>query len=133
MGSLGKGESTRSLYQGLGIANDLVFFRMNPEAYEHYRIGDQLINLPGNFGRLYEVLSARFPAEKKGLKKYLHIVRNVSTQLQLIPKMNGFWDNITIPFRTRHLGKYGLFSLKKVIGWHIKDPLLKKSTQYAVW
>ena len=126
MGSLGKGESTRSLYQGLGIANDLVFFRMNPEAYEHCRIGDQLINLPGNFGRLYEVLSARFPAEKKGLKKYLHIVRNVSTQLQLIPKMNGFWDNVTIPYRTRHLGKYGLFSLKRVIGWHIKDPLLKK-------
>ncbi len=126
MGSLGQGESTSSLYQGLGIANDLVFFRMNPEAYEHCRIGDQLINLPGNFDRLYKALSARFPAEKKGLKKYLQIVRQVSTQLQLIPKMNGFWDNITIPYRTRHLGKYGLFSLKKVIGWHIKDPLLKK-------
>ena len=39
--------------------------------------------------------------------------------------MNGFWDNITIAYRTRHLGKYGLFRLKRVIGWHIKDPLLK--------
>lgn len=40
--------------------------------------------------------------------------------------MKGFWDNLTIPWRTRHLGKYGLFSLKRVIDWHIKDPLLKK-------
>jgi phytoene dehydrogenase-like protein len=39
--------------------------------------------------------------------------------------MNGFWDAVTIPWRTRHLGKYGLFTLKTVIDWHIKDPLLK--------
>jgi phytoene dehydrogenase-like protein len=39
--------------------------------------------------------------------------------------MNGFWDKVTIPWRTRHLGKYALFSLKRVIGWHVKDPLLK--------
>ncbi|MBL4753568.1 MAG: hypothetical protein JKY52_08270 [Flavobacteriales bacterium] len=39
--------------------------------------------------------------------------------------MKGFWDAITIPFRTRHMGKYGMFTLKKVIDWHIKDPLLK--------
>ena len=35
MGLLGKGESTSELYEGLGIANDLVFFSMNPAAYEH--------------------------------------------------------------------------------------------------
>ena len=64
--------------------------------------------------------------KKKGLKKYLELVRNVSREIQLIPKMKGFWDNISIPYRTRHLGKYGLFSLKRVVGWHIKDPLLQK-------
>ena len=35
IGMMGEGESTRELYEGLGIANDLVFFRMNPAAYEH--------------------------------------------------------------------------------------------------
>ena len=44
----------------------------------------------------------------------------------IVPKSFHFWDNITIPYRTRHLGKYGLFSLKRVVGWHIKDPLLQK-------
>lgn len=126
IGLLEKGGSTRELYEGLGIANDLVFFKMNTEAYEHCWIGKERIDIPADFDKLIEVLSERFPHEKKGLKKYLKIVRLVSSELALIPQMSGFWDNITIPWRTRHLGKYGLFSLKRVIDWYIKDPLLKK-------
>ena len=126
IGGMDKGESTCNLYEGLGIANELVFFRMNKEAYEHCWIGDDRIDMPAGINHLSDSLSLRFPKEKKGIKKYLALVKTVSRELFLIPKMSGFWDNITIPYRTRHLGKYGLFKLKRVIGWHIKDPLLKK-------
>lgn len=126
IGLLDKGQSTSNLYEGLGIANDLVFFRMNSRAYEHCWIGDERIHMPAEVEQLYESLAIRFPKEKKRLKKYLALVKNVSREIHLIPKMNGFWDNITIPYRTRHLGKYALFSLKRVVGWHIKDPLLQK-------
>ncbi len=125
IGLLGEGESTSELYKGLGIADDLTFFKMNESAYEHCRIGDKEFNLPSNIDDLREYLTEKFPHEKKGIKRYLTTVRDVSQQLQLIPKMNGFWDAVTIPWRTRYLGKYGLFSLKRVIDWHIKDPLLK--------
>ncbi|MEI9944608.1 MAG: NAD(P)/FAD-dependent oxidoreductase [Chitinophagaceae bacterium] len=126
IGLLDKGQSTSNLYEGLGIANDLVFFRMNASAYEHCWIGDERIHMPAEIDKLYESLSERFPKEKKGLKKYLELVKNVSREIQLIPKMKGLWDNITIPYRTRHLGKYALFSVKKVLSWHIKNPLLQK-------
>jgi phytoene dehydrogenase-like protein len=126
IGLLDKGSSSSKLYEGLGIANDLVFFRMNRLAYEHCWIGDERIDMPAGREQLYESLSLRFPEERKQLKKYLQTVSDVSRQLQLIPSMRGFWDNLTIPFRTKKLGKYGLFSLKRVIDWHIKDPLLKK-------
>ena len=126
IGGMDKGESTCNLYEGLGIANELVFFRMNKEAYEHCWIGDNRIDMPAGIDHLADSLSLRFPKEKKGIKKYLALVKTVSRELFLIPKMSGFWDNITIPYRTRHLGKYGLFKLKRVIDWHIKDPLLKK-------
>ncbi len=125
IGHMDKGESSSFLYEGLGIANELVFFRMNKQGYEHCWIGDDRIDMPAGIENLKESLSQVFPAERKGIKKYLDLVQKVSDQLFLIPKMNGFWDNITIPYRTRLLGKYGLFSLKRVIGWHIKDPLLK--------
>ncbi len=125
IGSLDRGASTSELYKGLGIAADLVFFRLNPQSYEHCYIGNERIDMPAQFERLYESLAALFPAEKKGLKAYLALVRNVSEEIYLIPKMKGFLDHLTIPYRTRHLGKYGLFSLERVCRWHIKDPLLR--------
>lgn len=127
IGNMDKGKATSRLYEGLGIANDLVFFRMNKAAYEHCWIGEERIDMPAGMEQLHESLSKRFPAEKTRLKKYLETVRDVSRQLQIVLKMSGFWDNVMIPFRTPHLGKYGLFSLKTVIDWHIKDPLLKKA------
>ncbi len=125
IGLLGEGESSSDLYKGLGIANDLVFFRMNPDGYEHCWIGDERFNIPANVDEFANSLIKRFPHEKRGITRYLNTVRDVSRELQLIPKMNGFWDKLTIPWRTRHLGKYGLFTLKRVIDWHVKDPLLK--------
>ena len=125
IGLLDEGQSTNELYKALGVANELVFFRMNPKAYEHCYIGDQKIDMPAGLDELYESLSQRFPAERKNIKKYLNTVEKVSQQVQLIPKMNGFLDHLTIAFRTKDMGKYGLFSLKRVIDWHIKDPLLK--------
>lgn len=126
LGRMDKGSSTSEIFECLGIANDLVFFRMNPDGYEHCWIGDKKIDMPAGIDNLYESLGQKFPHEKKGLKKYLKLVKRVADQLYLIPAMKGFWDNITIPFRTKHLGKYGLFSLKRVINWHVKDPLLQQ-------
>jgi len=125
IGQMGKGESTRELYEGLGVANDLVFFRMNPAAYEHCWIGEHRVDMPAGIGALSAQLAERFPHERERLKRYLRTVQRVADQLQVIHRMSGFWDHVTIPFRTRHLGKYGLFSLKRVIDWHLKDPLLK--------
>lgn len=125
IGGIEKGQSTCNLYEGLGIANELVFFRMNKDAYEHCWIGDERIDMPAGIENLADSLTKRFPKEKRGIKKYLKLVKAVAREIFLIPKMNGFWDNVTIFYRSRHLGKYGLFSLKRVIGWHIKDPLLK--------
>lgn len=126
IGSVDEGEGADKLYKGLGIANDLVFFRMNPKGYEHCWIGNERIDIPAGPENVYKALSARFPHEKKGLRKYLQLVQNVSSQIQEITKIRTLWDKITMVYRTRHLGKFGLFSLKKVIGWHIKDPLLQK-------
>ena len=126
IGLLGEKESSSELYKGLGIAEDLLFFRMNPKAHEHCWIGEERFDIPATPEAFAEALITRFPHEKKGILRYLKTVSDVSRELQLIPKMRGFWDAITIPWRTRHLGKYGLFSLKRVIDWHVSDPLLKR-------
>lgn len=126
VGLLEKGQSTAQLYEALGIADELSFFRMNPSAYEHAFIGEERFDFPGNFDDLVTTLVKRFPQEEKNIKKYLNLVKNVSAELQLLPNVEGFWQHLTIPFRTKNMGKYALFTLKRVIDWHIKDPLLKK-------
>jgi len=125
VGLLDKGQSTSELYEGLGIANDIAFYKMNPKAFEHCWIEDERFDYPDNFEDLKTALIERFPHEKKGINKYLTLVENVGKQLQLIPKVRGFWQHLTIPFRTKHMGKYSPFSLKRVINWHVKDPLLQ--------
>lgn len=125
IGLIENGQSTSNLYEGLGVANDLVFFRMNRDAYEHCIIGNEKIDIPAGIDNFISRLSDRFPKEKKGIRSYLKMVQQVSYQLQLIPAMKTLWDHIAIVYRTRHMGKYGLFSLKRVIDWYIKDPLLK--------
>ncbi len=125
IGLVNAGDSTNDLYRGLGIANELVFFRMNKKAYEHCYIGEHKIDMPAGFDHLEDSLTKRFPEEKRNIKKYLGLIHQVGKEIQLIPKMRTFWDHLLIPIRTRNMGKYGLFSLKRVIDWHIKDPLLK--------
>ena len=125
IGLLGDGESTSELYKGLGIAEDLEFYRMRKDAYEHCWIGDKKFDIPSSFDDFIKVMRKEFPNDKNNITNYLKMVRTVSSQLQLIPKINGFWDAITIPWRTRYLGKYGLFSLKRVINWYVKDPMAK--------
>ncbi|NRR89946.1 NAD(P)/FAD-dependent oxidoreductase [Winogradskyella undariae] len=125
VGLLDKGQSTSELYEGLGIANDIAFYKMNPKAYEHCHIGKERFDYPSNFEDLKAALIELFPHEKKGIIKYLTLVKNVGRQLQLIPKIKGLWQQITIPFRTKHMGKYAPFSLKRVVNWHVKDPLLQ--------
>ncbi|WP_178987047.1 phytoene desaturase family protein [Winogradskyella schleiferi] len=125
VGLLEQGQSTSELYEGLGIANDIAFYRMNPKGFEHCWIANERFDYPANFEDFKTALIERFPHEKKGIIKYLTLVKNVGRQLQLIPKVRGLWQQITIPFRTKHMGKYAPFSLKRVINWHVKDPLLQ--------
>jgi phytoene dehydrogenase-like protein len=125
IGLLDEGQSTNELYKGLGIANDLTFFRMNKNGYDHCIIGNQKFDLPAGIDNLQSKLIESFPKEEKNIKEYLSLIQKVNYELQLMPKLKGLWQKITVPFRTKHFGKFALFSLKRVIGWHIKDPMLQ--------
>ncbi|UPQ79931.1 NAD(P)/FAD-dependent oxidoreductase [Flavobacterium azooxidireducens] len=125
IGLLGEGQSTNQLYKSLGIANDLIFFRMNKNGYDHCHIGDYRFDYPAGIENLKNKLASEFPHEAKNIKEYLSLIEKVNYELQLIPKLKGLWQKITVPFRTKHFGKFALFSLKRVIDWHIKDPMVK--------
>lgn len=125
IGLVDEGQSTNELYKGLGVANDIIFFRMNKSAYDHCLINGNRYDLPAGKENLEQSLIAHFPHEEKNIKEYLHLVGKVNEELQLMPKLKGWWQKITVPFRTKHFGKFALFSLKRVVDWYIKDATLK--------
>jgi all-trans-retinol 13,14-reductase len=124
VGRMDKGMSTANLFEGLGIANDLVFFRQNPAGYDKIMVGNEKVSLAATFEKMYESLAKRFPHEQKGLKKYLDIARKVDKQIDMIPLLKGM-DYLILPFKLRHLIRFGFLKLTKVVNRYVKDPLLR--------
>ena len=125
VGEMGVGQPASRVFEGLGLANDLTFFQQNSKGYDHCVVGDQRFNLPANKDRLVESLRLRFPAERRNIKRYLDIVDFSQKELHHISDLDHIVDLILAPIRTRHLGRYALFSLQRVIDWYLKDPYLK--------
>ncbi|MEZ5057594.1 MAG: NAD(P)/FAD-dependent oxidoreductase [Saprospiraceae bacterium] len=125
IGAMGVGQDASRVYEGLGVANHLTFFQQNEKAYDHGRIGNKRFDFPAGKTRLIESLRSQFPHEHKAIKRYVDLVDLARRELQHIQEVDTVWEHITIPYHTRHMGKYALFSLQRVINWHLKDPLLK--------
>src|SRR6185295_14795498 len=57
IGSLEENADATRLFQGLGVAKDLVFFRMNPEGFENAFIGNEKIPMKAGLEHLIRDLS----------------------------------------------------------------------------
>ncbi len=125
IGSLEKGQDTRKIYEGLGVGGDLTFYEMNPNGYEHCMLNGQAFSYSNDFEVNRERFLAQFPHESAGIKSYLEILRRVMDQFPLMLEVNGFKEAITVPFRTKDVGRYGLFSLQYLLDGFIKDKALK--------
>lgn len=68
IGQLGPGEALRLIYEGLGLADDLEFFEINPDGYDHTIIGDERFDIPKGVDRFRERLVERFPSEADGIR-----------------------------------------------------------------
>lgn len=133
IGGLNKGGSLYKLYTGLGLANDLEFYQMNPDAYEHALIDGERFDFPNDFDALVASLSQHFLNEKEGITKYLQLVRTIGHEIQLYSNLNSIWEKLLNLWKLRHLVKYSSRNLKSVIDKFINDPVLKKvlNTQYG--
>ncbi len=125
MGLLGPGGEARKIYEGLGTANDLIFFEQNPEHYEHCHIAGVKFDYHACFHTMTERLLKRFPREQKGIEKYMELLQNLVYELSLVFEINTIKDVILMPYRTRHIGRYGLYSLKRILEGWIADPVVR--------
>jgi phytoene dehydrogenase-like protein len=125
VGRLGKNQDTRMIYEGLGVADDLTFYEMNPDGYEHCRLNDLRFSFSNDHQRNAERLAAQFPHEAKGIRSYMNLLKRMMDQFPLIFEVNNWKEAVTMPYRTRDIGRYGLFNLQYILDDRIRDPAVK--------
>ena len=125
IGELQEGGRMRGIYEGLGVANDMVFLELNPDAYDQVRIGDRRFNIPKGEERLIARLKAEFPHEAEGIGKYMGVMHNVAHEVQTMRFAKTLKDKVSMPLRMPNFFRYGMRSLEAVLDTFIKDPVLK--------
>lgn len=125
IGNLGPGGEMRAVYEGLGVSGDLAFCEINPDGYDHVRIGEERFDFPKGRERLAERLKARFPHEARGIEAYLQALSAITMEIGLLSRVRLEPKMVLAPWRSRHALRWGFQSAQALVDHFVSDPLLK--------
>ena len=116
VGALGEGESLHTLFSYFDLIS-LPWKKLDEDCFDEVVIGEDAFAFANKHQRFYERMSARFPKEREGLKKYVDFLKQVG-------------DHIFDSFNLQNEGTFtnSLFarSAYEFLNETIKDPLLRK-------
>ncbi|MBL8951677.1 MAG: NAD(P)/FAD-dependent oxidoreductase [Myxococcaceae bacterium] len=121
-GQLQPGGDFRKTLEGLGVAKHVTMLELSRGGYEHVRWPGHTFDFPAGLDALTERFTSRYPNDARGIRDYLGLVEQVRIELMRVGESHGFIDTLTIPFRTLHMGRYGLSPLQRVLEARVKDP-----------
>lgn len=123
VGDLGPGGRLRAIYEGLGVAADLLFLELNPEGFDHVRIGsDFRFDIPKGRERYADRLAQRFPHEADGIRRFLALMEAIAGELSTLSSVRGPLGALALPARCPNLVRYGLRPLARVLDGFVRDP-----------
>jgi all-trans-retinol 13,14-reductase len=126
IGGLGEGGSMRTLYEGLGVADDLVFLELNPDGYDHVVTDDERFDIPAGRDPFQQRLQARFPREKNAITTYLDTVEQVGREMAAGIRARDVREVLALPKRIPTILSLGFRSLDHVLDrCGITDPMLR--------
>jgi all-trans-retinol 13,14-reductase len=125
VGELHPGGLMRRIYEGLGVANDMTFLELSPDGIDHVRVGNERFDIPRGRDVLAERLARRFPAERRGIERYLHTIECIGFEMDHEMDARSWRERITLPFRASHVSRWALRSAQSMIDTHVRDPLLR--------
>ncbi len=122
IGNLQPGGYLRSIYEGLGVSQDVEFCELNPDGFDHIVVGDERFDIPKGKEAFAKRLKERFPHEAAGIDGYLETVDKMMDSLRHM-------GNLRKPFRAipavgtvlRWFRRTG----QDLIEHFVSDPLLK--------
>jgi phytoene dehydrogenase-like protein len=125
IGGLEEGGSLRKIYQGLGVSGDLAFCELNPDGYDHIRIGQEQFDFPKGQENLAARLKQRFPHETAGIHGYLKAVSDLVGGLNKLGRVSGPLSAVQATGSAGSVLKWARRSGQDLLDHFISDPLLK--------
>ena len=125
IGALNERGYMRGIYEGLGVSEHLVFLELNPDGYDHVRIGRETFDIPKGRDVYRERLKQRFPREAAGIDRYLDTMHAIAVQLMKPPSIRGVRDVLALPRRYGATLRHGWRSVERFLDTCTMDPLLR--------
>ncbi len=125
VGALGPGGGLRRIYEGLGVANDLVFFELNPDGYDRVVVGQDRFDIPKGKERFAAKLKQRFPAESDGIDHYFDVVGRMVDELGYAAPIHTLGDAAKLAAHMPTVLLHGLRPLSHFLDRCTADPLLR--------
>ncbi len=125
IGELGPGGALRRIYEGLGVADRMVFLELDPDGYDRVVVDDFRFDIPKGRERFAERLRQRFPDEAAGIDGYFSTVASICDELRWAAPVDSVADALVLPLRMRTVLRYGLLPLGRFLDRFVRDPYLK--------
>ncbi len=125
VGELAPGGRMREMYEGLGVAGDLVFGELNPGGFDHVTVGDTKFDFPRGRQALEDRLVSAFPHERAGIGGYLKVIDRLARELNDLMSIDSIGDVVKIPFKAPTVARWGMRSVASLLEHHISDPKLR--------
>ena len=125
IGELGPNERIRQFLEDLGIANDIAFTELNPDAYDRAICPEMRFNFPKGKEAFSHRLTQLFPRESKGIERYISTCERLSKEWEDSDYFtNGIKDVFSLPFRAPTTARFALCTFTDFLNHFVSDPRL---------
>lgn len=126
VGALGPGAGLRRIYEGLGVANDLVFFELDPDGYDRVFVGDERFDIPKGKDHFAARLKARFPSEAEGIDRYFDVIGRMVDEMGYASEIHSLADTVVaLPTHMPTVLLHGMRPLGALLDSCTADPMLR--------
>jgi all-trans-retinol 13,14-reductase len=125
IGDLQEGGGLRSIYEGLGVSQDLIFCELNPDGYDHIYIGEKRVDFPKGKENLVERLKSHFPHEAAGIDAYFEDMTNMVDDLSRLGERSSPAGIVKAAVGGAGVLKWVRATGKDFLDAHVSDPVLR--------
>ncbi len=114
LGNLGPDGHLPTILRGLGLDDRIEFLPMDPDGFEIYHLPDLEFAAPRGLDRYEDRLIASFPAEERGIRRFMKVMRRIGGPLDRGRTPASVRGLVDYALRARLHGRWTLLPLQKL-------------------